>query len=53
MIKVVSWNVGKRAEPWHELVQMARDGDADVALGCGSSSSTAQGASGSGMARAT
>ena len=32
MIKVVSWNVGKRADPWHELVQMARDGDADVAL---------------------
>ena len=32
MIKVVSWNVGKREQPWHELVRMARDGDADVAL---------------------
>ena len=32
MIKVVSWNIGKREKPWHELVQMARDGDADLAL---------------------
>ena len=32
MIKVVSWNVGKREEPWQELVRMARDGDADLAL---------------------
>ncbi len=32
MIRVVSWNVGKRQEPWRELVRMARDGDADLAL---------------------
>ena len=32
MIKVVSWNIGKRQLPWRELVQMAHDGDADVAL---------------------
>ena len=32
MIKVVSWNIGKREKPWRELVQMARDGDADLAL---------------------
>ena len=32
MINVVSWNVGKRVEPWRELVRMAGDGDADVAL---------------------
>ncbi len=32
MIKVVSWNIGKRLAPWRELVQMARDGDADLAL---------------------
>ena len=32
MIKVVSWNVGKRAEPWRTLVRMANDGDADLAL---------------------
>ena len=32
LIKVVSWNVGKRDQPWHELAQMARDGDADLAL---------------------
>ena len=31
-IKVVSWNIAKREQPWHELVQMAREGDADVAL---------------------
>ena len=30
MINVVSWNVGKRKEPWRELVRMAGDGDADV-----------------------
>lgn len=28
MIKVVSWNIAKREEPWRELVEM----DADVAL---------------------
>ena len=32
MVKVVSWNIGKREKPWRELVQMARDGAADVAL---------------------
>ena len=32
MIKVVSWNIAKRHEPWHELVQMADNGDADLAL---------------------
>ena len=32
LIKVVSWNVGKRDQPWHELAQMARYGDADLAL---------------------
>ena len=32
MIKVVSWNVGNRKEPWRELLQMAREGDADLAL---------------------
>ena len=32
MITVVSWNIGTREKPWHALVQMARDGDADVAL---------------------
>ena len=31
-IKVVSWNIAKREQPWHELVQMAREGHADVAL---------------------
>ena len=32
MVKVVSWNIGKREKPWRELVQMASDGAADVAL---------------------
>ncbi len=32
MVKVVSWNIGKRQDPWRELVQMASDGDADLAL---------------------
>ena len=32
MIKVLSWNISKRAQPWRELVQMAADGDADLAL---------------------
>ena len=32
MIRVVSWNICKRAEPWRELAAMARDGNADVAL---------------------
>lgn len=32
MIKVVSWNIGKREKPWHELDEMVRNGDVDVAL---------------------
>ena len=32
MIKLVSWNIGKLQQPWCELVQMAREGDADLAL---------------------
>ena len=32
MIKVVSWNIARWKEPWRELVQMARNGDADLAL---------------------
>ena len=32
MIKVVSWNINKREKPWRELVRMACDGEADLAL---------------------
>ena len=32
MIKVVSWNIAKRHQPWRELVEMADNGDADLAL---------------------
>ena len=32
MVKVVSWNIGKREKPWRELVQMASEGEVDVAL---------------------
>ena len=32
MIRVVSWNIAKRWEPWRELVEMARRGEVDVAL---------------------
>ena len=32
MIRVVSWNIAKRTEPWRELAEMARRGEADVAL---------------------
>ena len=32
MVKVVSWNIGKREKPWRDLVQMASEGDADLAL---------------------
>ena len=32
MIRIVSWNIAKRWPPWHELVEMARQGEADVAL---------------------
>ena len=32
MIKIVSWNIGERTEPWRELNAIARNGEADVAL---------------------
>ena len=32
MIRLVSWNIAKRTTPWQELVEMARRGEADVAL---------------------
>ena len=32
MVKVVSWNIGKREKPWRKLVQMASEGAAAVAL---------------------
>ena len=32
MVRVVSWNIFKRWPPWHVLVEMARQGEADVAL---------------------
>ena len=32
MIRVVSWNIFKKWRPWHELVEMARRGEADLAL---------------------
>ena len=32
MIRVVSWNIFKKWPPWHVLVEIARRGDADVAL---------------------
>ncbi len=32
MIKIVSWNIAKRPQPWHELVEMAAQGAVDVAL---------------------
>ena len=32
MIRLVSWNIGKRAAPWHCLAKMAQRGQADVAL---------------------
>lgn len=32
MIRVVSWNIFKKWPPWHVLVEMARQGEADVAL---------------------
>ena len=31
-IRVVSWNISKLEKPWRDLVRMARDGDADLAL---------------------
>ena len=32
MVRLVCWNIAKRSEPWRELVEMARQGEADVAL---------------------
>ncbi|MDE0044799.1 MAG: hypothetical protein OXU19_02905, partial [bacterium] len=32
MIRIVSWNIAKNTEPWRELAEMARRGEADVAL---------------------
>ena len=32
MIRLVSWNIAKKWEPWRELAEMARLGEADVAL---------------------
>ena len=32
MIRLVSWNVDKRGEPWRELNEMAHRGEVDVAL---------------------
>ena len=32
MIRIVSWNIARRTEPWRELAEMARRGEADVAL---------------------
>ena len=32
MIRVVSWNVAKRDDPWHWLAEMAERGEADIAL---------------------
>ena len=32
MIRVVSWNIAKKWEPWRELAEMVRRGEADVAL---------------------
>lgn len=32
MIRLVSWNIDKRKEPWRELKEMTRRGEVDVAL---------------------
>ena len=32
MIRIVSWNIAKKTEPWRELAEMARRDEADVAL---------------------
>ena len=32
MIRLVSWNIAKKWEPWRELAEMARLGEVDVAL---------------------
>ncbi len=31
-IKVVSWNIAKKRQPWFELAELARQGEADLAL---------------------
>ena len=31
-VRLVCWNIAKKFEPWRELVEMARRGEADVAL---------------------
>ena len=31
-IRIVSWNIAKRRDPWFELAEMARQGKADLAL---------------------
>ena len=31
-IRIVSWNIAKRRKPWFELAEMARRGEADLAL---------------------
>ena len=32
MIRLVSWNIFKRWQPWRQLAEMARQGEVDVAL---------------------
>ena len=32
MITIVSWNISKRRDPWHKLVEMEHQGNVDVAL---------------------
>lgn len=32
MIRLVSWNIAKRSAPWRVLVEMARQGEVDIAL---------------------
>lgn len=29
MLRSISWNIGKRMEPWRELAEMAQRGEAD------------------------
>ena len=31
-IRVVSWNIARKRDPWFELAEMARRGEADLAL---------------------
>lgn len=32
MVRIVCWNIDRRYEPWRDLAEMARQGEADVAL---------------------